>query len=473
MLQHHRGPAPGAAFGDVFHDGVGVGGLPGISRGHVPVKILVAHIRKGGGQAGHYARIETAHGIGAAPGEAAQLGVAAGLVVYQLLHGVEVLEEGLLAGVYALIVVGIGVYAYGVPLPVGPAYLVEVFGVCPGDKEGGLHIVLGQNVQELPGIGAGAVVKGQVYGIHVGRDYIRVVHRQHRHGALGADHIPGLALDGISQFVAARLVGADLPRHLHQLRHVVAHAVFCAVARVVEAQAGVEAYLAAPLQENLRLALGIQGLSHHGGGVARGVGDGVDHTVVLQTAFHLLRQVPVIVVGGGIALLLIAAHPGGLITRQIFQLQHWRNPVHHLHLSLGAVLLKQVADSVLYRILPQFGVVQLAGSLHMEMLLPLAEYGARAHRIDSRLLVGLKALQLQLLGPGEVEAHMAPVHYHRRRGDAYGIYQQYGQHHQAGFSRHQLFQFFKKMLHIFLCSFLLHYVSLLIIHLSCGNGINI
>ena len=65
-----------------------------VARGHVPVEILIAHVSKRFRQAGHYTRIEIADRVGAAAGKAAQLRVAAGLLVYDLLHGVEVIEEG-------------------------------------------------------------------------------------------------------------------------------------------------------------------------------------------------------------------------------------------------------------------------------------------------------------------------------------------------------------------------------------------
>lgn len=115
MLEDNRRFHAAAAGLDVGDNDVRLRRLSRVARGHIPVKILIAHVGKRFRQAGHYARIEIADRVGASAGETTQLRVAACLLVYDLLHSVEVIEERFLAGVDGLIVVRVAVYADGVP----------------------------------------------------------------------------------------------------------------------------------------------------------------------------------------------------------------------------------------------------------------------------------------------------------------------------------------------------------------------
>ena len=149
VLENNRCFHAAAAGLDVGDNDVRLRRLSRVARGHIPVKILVTHVSKRFRQAGHYTRIEIADRVGAAAGKAAQLRVAAGLLVYDLLHGVEVIEEGFLAGIDGLIVVRIAVYADGVPLVHFAGDHVIVLWIRRRDEECRLHVIRSQHVQKL------------------------------------------------------------------------------------------------------------------------------------------------------------------------------------------------------------------------------------------------------------------------------------------------------------------------------------
>ena len=259
-------------------------------------------------------------------------------------------------------------------------------------------------------------------------------------GAGGADAVAGGAFDIIDQLIVPRAVGADFPVGLNKLGHVVAHFVLSKIARIREGEAGVHIQLAVTIEGNFRLGVDIQGLPHHGGGVAGGVGDGIDLAVVLLVALHPVGQIPVIVIGGSVALLLIAGEPAGLVALHIFQLQHGGDVIHHLHTALRAVIPKQVADGVFDGILPQAGIVQVAAHIHAQVLPALAEELARGDGINPRLLIGFKALQLHLLRSRHIKAHMPAVQNQGSQAHSGTIDQQDHQHHQSSFDRYSLFR---------------------------------
>jgi len=410
VVQQHNAPAPpGAAADDVFDYLVGVVGLPRVAGGHVPVIEPVAQPLHHSGKPCHDAGIEAADGVGRAAGEAEDGAVFPGLLIYYLLHGPEILQPGLFAGIYLVIVVGVGVHADAVALPICPAYKVVVIGVCGGDKEGGGHAVGAEYIQQPPGVGAGAVIKGEINCPARRLGYLGQGPGQHIHRPGDGHALAVCAHEAVAEVVFPHAHAVHTALKEQMPAQVIAQPINGDAARVCVAVAGVDLHILIPHQRETG-GSGIVGQRPLGHGlVAGGVGNAVHYAVCQLPGLDLVRQVPVIAVVGPVAFFHIAVNPAGAVALHIHKLDDRGLGVHHMHHAPGAEAAEEAVHLVVYIVAAQSVGVHLTLGAYAQMPVALAEDAARADGVDPRLHIGAALLYLHLLLTADVEAHPPPV----------------------------------------------------------------
>ena len=410
MLQHYA-PAPlGAAAYNIVDYLLSIVGAAGVAGSDVPVVEAVALRLHHLGKPCHDAGVEGADGVAAAAGEAEDGGIVAGLLADYLLHVPEVLQPCLLAGVNLAVVMGGGVHADGVALPVGAAYEGVVVRVCGGDEEGGGHAVGAERIQQPAGVGAGAVVKAQVYGAAVGLADLGHGSGQHIHHSCGGHALAVCAHETVAQVVLPGALGIDLALVEHMLRKVIAKAVNGHAARVCKVLPGVDFHvlLADKADGGSRVVVGQHPLHH--GLVAGGIADRVDDAVGQLLGFHPVCQVAVVAVVGGVALLHIALQPAGAVALHVHKLDDRGLGVHHMHHAPCAAPAEDAVGLIFDFVAAHGSGDHRAMGADFKVPVALAEETPLGDGVDPGLGVVAALFYAYLLLAAHIEAHPAGVH---------------------------------------------------------------
>lgn len=111
MPQYHGHALPHYAIGHIPVYRFRSLGTAGDITVQIPVEILEARFLHRRGEGRHDAGIEVPDGVGAAAGEPHLPGLHTRLLLYNLLHSIQIVKKCLQAGIYAVIPVGLGAYA--------------------------------------------------------------------------------------------------------------------------------------------------------------------------------------------------------------------------------------------------------------------------------------------------------------------------------------------------------------------------
>ena len=175
-----------------------------------------------------------------------------------------------------------------------------------GDKEGCLHAVAIQHVQQLLRIGAGAVVEGQVNDLSLGPDDLGTGNRLYLHGPGGGGGVFVAVGHGVGHAVGSRRQPVHLAVHLHLPGQIAVHVVQRGVPRLLIEGTGGDGHIRVALQRDLRRDRVIIGhLPLRVAGISGGIRHRVNDLSVFLRPNHPVGDVAVIIVDGPVARLLI------------------------------------------------------------------------------------------------------------------------------------------------------------------------
>ena len=231
MAEDDRNIHTGAPVRDVLVDAVRGRCTARVIAVHVPVKVYKALFIRLGGQRGHKALdITGADRVGAAAGEAEQIGAPAGLLFNKIVHSVKVLPVGFRARVYLGIIMGVSMDGHRVARLCLFGDQILVFRELVGDKESGFGVLMfGEDIQQLLGIGTGTVVKCQIDDSAAVLQYLLFLRDLlfgdlHLAGGLGL--ISPFIRNGIGQRISPFFGGVDFSFDLDFVRYIAVRVIF-------------------------------------------------------------------------------------------------------------------------------------------------------------------------------------------------------------------------------------------------------
>ena len=360
MLQNHGDAVLADACRYVVENRLRLFRAAGVVAVHVPVEILEARVLHRSGQQTHQPHVAVgADGVGAAAGEAHQGGFDAGIPVNNVLHPQQVRKIRLRTGINALVNVGHGVNADAV----SPAHdLLHHFAVAPvGDKEGGLHAVAVQHVQQLLRVGAGAVVEGQINDLSLGPDDLGTGNCLHLHGSCDGGRVFIAVGHSVGHAVGSGRQPVHLAVHLHLLGQVAVHVVQRGVPRLLIKGASGDGHIRVALQRDLRRDRVIIGhLPLRVAGISGGIRHRVNDLPVFLRPNHPVGDVAVIIVDGPVARLLIGRagkqRPARVGRQDDFRAYRVHNTHDALCLGVHSPVIRRVGKDIF----PRFFIIDLA-----------------------------------------------------------------------------------------------------------------
>ena len=297
------------------------------------------------------------------------------------------------------------------PLAQHPPDKVRVLlDVIADDEKRRLHVVLCQRVQDrLRAAVFIARVKGQVDGVFLGLDDLRLFRLDHFHRSGLRDLVALFVGNGVFDLIGAQLVGGDTAADLDILRQVIAQAVAGAVSRVGIEQVGRNADVLPAGQKDLRLCHCIFDLPLRVGFVSGSVADNINDAVPLLGADHLVGEISVMAVNGRIALLLVAGEPVCLVALGVLELNDRRCGIHNAHNTLHAGALITHCRRVYQNIVPQRLRVHLAGDFHLGRPSEGSEGVAHGFRFHARVHKFRAVLHSHHLAAQQADLRMSVV----------------------------------------------------------------
>ena len=368
MLQNHGDPVLADACRYVVENRLCLFCAAGVVAVHVPVEILEARVLHRPGQQAHQSHIAVgADGVGAAAGEAHQGRLYAGILVNNFLHPQQVRKIRLRTGINALINVGHGVNADAV----SPVHdLLHHFAVAPvGDKEGGLHAVAVQHVQQLLRVGAGAVVEGQVNDLSLGPDDLGTGNRLYLHGSGDGGGVFVAVGHGVGHAVGSRRQPVHLAVHLHLPGQIAVHVVQRGVPRLLIEGAGGDGHIRAALQRDLRRDRVIIGhLPLRVAGISGGIRHRINDLPVFLRPNHPVSDVAVIIVDGLVARLPVGRagkqRPARVGGQNDFRAYRVHNAYNTLRLGVHSPVVRFVGEDIF----PRFSLIDFPLNAHRSVL---------------------------------------------------------------------------------------------------------
>ena len=229
--------------------------------------------------------------------------------------------------------------------------------------------------------------------------------------AHGADRLAQLARDGVGDLIVPGDPGDDLALGDKVGAQVISQPVAHSDARVGVPQSCLHNGVGFTQKcDPRRLVAHMRERALHRGHVAGAVTDTVEHLVQVLLALHLAGEIPVHIVAGGVALLGIAGHPGGLIAFDVLEFNDGGRSVDDIHAPIHAVLGEGPVGRIAQKISAETAGVNRAESLDRQMLFTLAEEIARCHRIYAGVGKVRAVLNIHLAVAVDVKAHRAPIH---------------------------------------------------------------